>query len=276
MTISRFVVEGVACATLLWAGMALATPTPQENCANARITAWKTYVSCVDRVVAKDASCDPTASCPVTFDESAAFAKCRHTYFKNWTAFQTKMSLATSTCQPGGGARFVDNGDGTVTDNLSMLVWEKKDNLDGSVNFADPHDADNSYTWSTGAPWAENGTAFTSFLTDATTGLNVTGFAGANGWRLPTLAELQTILADFPCTGALSSPTCSCGSSPCIDGTFGPTARYSFYWSATSWVPGANIAWLVYFLDGAVQGPSRFFGGSKTVNFDVRAVRGGL
>ncbi len=83
-----------------------------------------------------------------------------------------------------------------MTDNLSALVWEKKDNLDGSVNFADPHDADNYYSWSAGVPYAENGTAFTGFLTDATTGLNVTGFAGASGWRLPTLVELQTIIAD--------------------------------------------------------------------------------
>jgi len=38
--------------------------------------------------------------------------------------------------------RFVDNGDGTVTDNMTGLMWEKKDNSSGI------HDMDNIYTWS--------------------------------------------------------------------------------------------------------------------------------
>jgi hypothetical protein len=246
------------CATLLWAGTARATPTAQQNCDNARITAWKVYTSCIDSVVAKDAK-------GVAFDEFAAFAKCRHAYFKKWTAFQAKASLAGSTCI---GSRFTDNGDQTVTDNLSGLVWEKKDNLDGMVNGADPHDADNTYTWTTGAPYAENGTAFSSFLT---TGLNTPGFAGANGWRLPTVAELQTILLDFACTGAGESPTCRCPSSgsPCIDPALDVANTQSFnYGSATSYVAFPAFAWLVS------GGGQVYFNG--TSNFYVRAVRGGL
>jgi hypothetical protein len=265
-----------AYATLLWAGTTLAAPTPQQKCDYARITAWKKYVSCVDTVVATDASCTPTGSCKAGFDEFAAFAKCRHTYFKKWTGFQTNKSLKGGNCRNPDTTplpRFVDNGDGTVTDNLTTLVWEKKDNLDGTQNLSDPHDADNTYTWSTGAPYAENGTAFTGFLTDATTGMNVTGFAGASGWRLPTLAELQSIVLDFKCTGAGGSSTCSCGSSPCIDATFGPTQSLDFYWPATSYLPSSpRGAWGVAFDAGDVIG-----GFSKTGNLDyVRAVRGGL
>jgi hypothetical protein len=44
-----------ACATLLWAGAVLAAPTAQQKCADARITAWKVYVSCVETAVARDA-----------------------------------------------------------------------------------------------------------------------------------------------------------------------------------------------------------------------------
>jgi len=44
-----------ACATLLWAGIALATVTPKQHCDNAGITAWKVYTSCIDSAVAKDA-----------------------------------------------------------------------------------------------------------------------------------------------------------------------------------------------------------------------------
>ncbi len=56
--------------------------------------------------------------------------------------------------------RFTDNGDGTVTDALTGLAWEKKTN-DGSV-----HDQGNRYTWGNG-----DGTALTIFLT----GLNTPG-----------------------------------------------------------------------------------------------------
>jgi hypothetical protein len=249
------------CATLLCAGTALAMPTAQEKCDNARITAWKVYVTCVESQVAKDAK-------GVVFDEFAAFAKCRHSYFKKWTAFQTNASLATSTCI---GSRLTDNGT-TVTDNLTGLVWEKKDNLDSTPNLGDPHDADNTYTWSTGSN-NEDGTAFTTFLTDAATGLNVTGFAGANGWRLPTMAELQTTLSDFKCTGAGFSSTCTCGFGPCIDVTFGPTA-FCADWSATSYVPDPGKAWWVGFSDAEVSAIDS--GTLKTFSLCVRAVRGGL
>ena len=93
-----------ACATLLWAGTALASATPQQNCDSARIRAWKLYTSCVDTVVAKNARVGDT------FDESGAFAKCRHRYFKHWTAFQPKASLSGSTCALGLANRFTDNG----------------------------------------------------------------------------------------------------------------------------------------------------------------------
>jgi hypothetical protein len=48
------------------------------------------------------------------------------------------------------------------------LQWEQKDNLDGTANLEDPHDADNGYPWSSnsGPP---DGTAFTDFLGRLTT-----------------------------------------------------------------------------------------------------------
>jgi len=81
--------------------------------------------------------------------------------------------------------RFVDNGNGTITDRQTCLVWEKKDDAGGI------HDKDNEYTWSnraneqgactvSGCP--PNGEVFTVFLAT----LNSTGFAGHGDWRLPT------------------------------------------------------------------------------------------
>src|SRR5215468_1884914 len=46
-----------------------------------------------------------------------------------------------------GQPRFVDNGDGTITDHRTGLMWEKKDGLNGRPNEVDLHDADNTYQW---------------------------------------------------------------------------------------------------------------------------------
>jgi hypothetical protein len=231
----RTALRAAAAGTLLWPTTALATPTPQQLCDSARITAWKSYLSCVDGVLAKNAR-GALVDLVIAFP---AFAKCRHQYFANWVEFQGRNSLAGSTCI---GSRFTSTDSGTtVTDALTSLVWEKKTNFDSVANPADPHDADNTYSWSTtGPPYAESGTTFTDFLAT----LNSGGFAGANGWRLPTLAELQTILLDFPCRAM--SNCGSCGANPCIDPAFDPTQNSlpgNGYWSATSWLPGLGLAW---------------------------------
>lgn len=95
---------------------------------------------------------------------------------------------ACQACVPNGngiGTQFVDNGDGTITDVHTCLVWEKKDDSGG------PHDKDNEYTWSnranpqgdcTVAGCPPNGEAFTVFLAS----LNSSRFAGHGDWRLPS------------------------------------------------------------------------------------------
>jgi hypothetical protein len=257
-----------ACATLLWAGTALAA---QEKCDYSRITAWKVYASCVDSVVAKRAKGDWSFLSNRMY---AAFAKCRHTYFKKWAALQTKTSTyAGSTCI---GSRFTDQGDGSVRDNLTGLMWEKK-TTDSSI-----HNMNNVYTWGTGLMGynKEDGTAFTTFLTGPATGLNVVGFASASGWRLPSLAELQTIVLDFTCTGpgvgtgggTDGGPSCRCPSIPCVDPALdAPTTQPDGgYWSSTSCGPVSGCAWEVGFGNGTASDEGQPF-----TNY-VRAVRGGL
>jgi hypothetical protein len=166
--------------------------------------------------------------------------------------------------------RFVDNGDGTVTDHQTGLMWEKKENLDGIVNDLDPHDADNTYTWCGSASCSTmilmDGTITTTFLPKLNKGVatiytGIAGcFAGHCDWRLPTSAELPTILlAPYPC-----------GTSPCIDPVFGPT-QSGDYWSATTNISMLNSAFRVNFFDGGVDGF-----GDKTTSYYARAVRGGL
>jgi hypothetical protein len=162
---------------------------------------------------------------------------------------------------PGPGPRLVDNGDGTVTDNETGLMWEQKTD-DGGI-----HDATNRYSWSNGEPWQPVGTAFATFvatLNDCTSrdGKTVTGgFAGYCDWRLPTVTELATIVAP-------AAPGCGTGAA-CIDPIFGPTAN-AVYWSSTTNALNATNALGERFDSG---GPVNDI---KTDDLHVRAVRGGL
>ena len=64
------------------------------------------------------------------------------------------------------GTRLVDNGDGTVSDTQTGLMWEKKDALDETVDYSNPHDADNTYEWSLtpSAYEVPSGDVFVDFL----------------------------------------------------------------------------------------------------------------
>jgi hypothetical protein len=141
-------------------------------------------------------------------------------------------------------------------------VWEKKTN-DGTV-----HDWDNLYAWSTGAPYKETGSLFTSFLDSVNGG---GGYAGANGWRVPTMAELQSIVLDFPCSGSLGYAGCSCAV-PCIDGMFGLTQPGNFfYWTTTPYLPDPlGVRGVNFNYHGYATTPQKIHSGY------VRAVRGGL
>lgn len=163
----------------------------------------------------------------------------------------------TQTCL----SRYVDNGDGTVTDNQTGLMWEKK-----SVS-GDVHDINKSWTWSTGAPWNPDGTLYSDFLATLNAELNVNSdpinksscFANHCDWRIPKVVELQSIFAaSYPC-----------GISPCIDPTFGPTQTLGT-WSSTaaSGLPGS--AWLVVFYSGGY-----LYTDHETTGAFARAVRSG-
>jgi hypothetical protein len=169
-------------------------------------------------------------------------------------------------------ARFVDNGNGTITDSQTGLMWEKKQTCSEPwpSTLFNPHCVNNPYAF-------DNKFAM---LLDMLNGSEILGgeagfnagptnvcFAGHCGWRVPNIDELKTILNLNP-TGT------ACATNPCIDPIFGPTEA-DFYGSSTaasdinSGPSVTNYAWGVYFDTGVVS--TKLIGqGNYT-----RAVRGG-
>jgi len=162
--------------------------------------------------------------------------------------------------QKGAARSFTDNGDGTVTDNASGLMWEKKD-ASGGI-----HDRNNLYTWSSGSG-SMDGTVVSLFLASLNGG---GGFGGHTDWRVPNIVELQTLVnydiaypgpttySEFnnKCFGACTVTTCSCTSA-------------DYYWSSSTYQSDTSYTWLVGFLDGYTGDLH------KTNGVAVRAVRGG-
>lgn len=221
---------------------------------------------------------------------SAALAKCEARFTKKWSAAEKRGGLA---CPTTGDAdrlqtwtgnysnfvsltlrseRFVDNGNGTITDARTGLMWEKKEALDSEMDFSNPHDADNTYTWSaTGT--APDGTAFTQFLgalNDCVSPFGNDGFAGYCDWRLPTLAELQSIFEPSP------QEPCPIFPPGCIDPIFipnnvppgGSNFDTPFYWTSISFNPPTRAhGWGFDFISCTCL--------KSHLNW-VRAVRGGF
>lgn len=220
---------------------------PEQSCQAGRAKATGRYVACIQAGVAKFYAI-ANATGDVFADYVTGLGRCVTRYDATYGRLQAKAlaSPGTETCDS---ARYVDNGDGTLTDNLTALQWEKKTD-DASV-----HDKDNVYSWSTTGT-AADGTAHTGFLAT----VNGVGFAGQYDWRLPTVAELLSITqpAYLKCTSA-----------PCIAATFGPTVPDG-YWSSTPYQANPDFAWGVHF--GLGLPPA----GTKPDFFYVRAVRGGF
>ncbi len=144
----------------------------------------------------------------------------------------------------------MDNGDGTITDLNTGLMWEKLSD-DGSI-----HDLDDLYTWSA------------AFEVKVAL-LNATAFAGHTDWRVPNQKELFSIL-DLETFSLSVSPAFNNGcTSGCTVATCSCTAL-SFFWSSTSTARDTFSAWAVTFDDGQVAN------GFKGSPQSVRAVRGGL
>ncbi len=150
---------------------------------------------------------------------------------------------------------FVDNGDGTVTDLATGLMWSQDDSGVGM-------------DWETALAYAEG-----------------SELAGYDDWRLPNVKELQSILDYSKSPNANDSDDLG----PAIDVDFfnitalasGTTAYdpdYGYFWSSTSAYqnarnPGYYYAWYVAF--GTAHGPDgNDTHGAGAVRFDTKVEDG--
>jgi hypothetical protein len=139
-------------------------------------------------------------------------------------------------------SRYTDNGDSTVTDSQTGLMWKQCSEGQGTTTTACDTGSTATYTWQGALQQAQT--------------INGTGFAGYADWRLPNRNELASLIER------------SCYS-PSINITVFPNTAASDYWSASPDASYSNSAWLVHFFSGHV----RYYGKVNASN--VRLVRGG-
>jgi hypothetical protein len=141
------------------------------------------------------------------------------------------------------GTRFTDNHDGTVTDNLTALIW-----LQNAGCFP-------ATIWSTALADVNQLASGACRLTDGST---------AGQWRLPNLNELESLI-----DVSASSPALTAGN---------PFTNVSnaIYWSSTSYFGGEGgspNAWSIRFSDGRYMNDSSA-NVKATANNEVWAVKG--
>lgn len=146
-----------------------------------------------------------------------------------------------------------------VKDNVTGLIWEVKQNMDGVLNYANPHDADNTYTWYDSNPNTNGGKAGSenaerdteSFLS----ALNTAKFGGYSDWRLPTVKELIFLVNHDSFV-------------PAINSHYFPNIKTGQYWSSTS----AGIPYGAWGVDFSFGYDGSYY---KGYYFYALAVRGG-
>lgn len=280
--------------------------SPAQLCDSAKMSAAAAFYGC--RCKADVAYVASGRTAPSTAKRDSSHKKCNATLAKSFAKLESRFGAACSTLgdaesvraslsecrgsgfmtnrllktgqvanfgtgsdgavQAGMSRSFTDNGDGTVTDDRTGLLWEKK-SFDGSV-----HDVRNTYTWSGDTSLELNGTLVTTFLATLNT---PPCFAGYCDWRIPNRTELKSLVNlevgqpqasvfgefDRDCVEGCDVEHCSCSAT-------------ATYWSSTSWAARPELVWGVIFsLGGFDYYGAKYAVGNEPTLLRARAVRGG-
>jgi hypothetical protein len=152
----------------------------------------------------------------------------------------TLLALSFSAMPLGADAAFLDNGDGTVTDLSSTLIWQQCTAPAQGTN-------------------CSSGTLTTYLWDQALSYCNSLTLGTYDDWRLPNIKELHSIV-DLTKT-----------SSPIINTTYFPGTPAADFWSSTTFVDTPSYAWYVQLSIGITMTSPV----SKGTGLYVRCVRGG-
>lgn len=240
--------------SLMLATSASAGPTATQKCEGAKVIA-----------IAKRNTCRAGERKNEILGKVPNLAKCAEAFTKALDAADKNAAKRSASC------RWLDNGDGSVTDLNTGLQWELKV-YDPMGPFANIHSVDAAYGWlgfaqNPGDPIVfPSGNAFSVFLGTLNAGISFDGvattrcFAGKCDWRLPTVEELRTILAEqYPDCPPMSPTPCTT-----IPGLTNTNPMFGGYLTSTTDDHDPTKTWMVSFRTGfvssqpkAMQGPTR-------------------
>ena len=165
-------------------------------------------------------------------------AACRRRIFTATWVLLASLALPAWAAAP-----FTVNGNGTVSDATTGLVWDQCPyGLSGT-------------TCTTGGPLVPSWPQALA----AAVAANATSYKGFADWRLPNVAELESIAKIDSYTPGV----------PAIDTAAFPGTPVSAFWTSTTYAPNPSTAWLVNFLYGNTQA------WDKRSTYYVRLVRSG-
>jgi hypothetical protein len=160
-----------------------------------------------------------------------------------WSVTSTTWATCTTIPASTPDSQLVDDGDGTITDTATSLIWRQCS--EGQANDTSCTGSALTYTWQQALQIPQT--------------LNTSGgFAGHTDWRLPNLKELRSIVEE------------ACYS-PSINSTRFPNTPSSNFWSASANAKHSGNAWYVDFDHGF----SNDYGSYRRYGRHVRLVRGG-
>ncbi len=164
-------------------------------------------------------------------------------------ATQRNSTIESESVEQYIGGRYIDHGNGTITDTKTGLMWKRC--LEGLSGDNCEEGEVEKYRWYEAVERFKN-----------------VEYAGYADWRLPSIDELKTLV--YCSKGKNKEGYCKGGSAvPTINQQAFPNAEASYVWSGSPYANNSDYAWVVDFINGDSNYDGRFN------NVAVRLVRGG-